>query len=279
MVAGPLALSWYARPLPETRETRADSRYFAARGPGGEHMVDQRGGRRCLGTPATRVPNGVSAEASVTGEFSNHSPNSPCSTAKATRPYAPAGGVPANAVCERCQPSMSPRIYASGGVLVPSEHHIGMFHEWLDGMLTDRNSRRARIIAIGHRKPTRPGKPARRARPGPELRRAVDHDVPERRHRAAQGPGLPGARGGHRAAKPVRPQASGIATGRTRSCCPTWPPAPSANSATPTPPRRRGLTPVPGPQPVPGIPVLTEVLTALGRRPRPRKASSGYWPG
>jgi Rieske 2Fe-2S family protein len=35
------------------------------------------------------------------------------------------------AACERCQPSMSSRAYAQGGVLVPSEHHIGAFHEWL----------------------------------------------------------------------------------------------------------------------------------------------------
>ncbi|WP_328809009.1 aromatic ring-hydroxylating oxygenase subunit alpha [Nonomuraea montanisoli] len=33
--------------------------------------------------------------------------------------------------CERCQPAMSSRTYAEGGVLVPSEHHIGAFHEWV----------------------------------------------------------------------------------------------------------------------------------------------------
>lgn len=33
--------------------------------------------------------------------------------------------------CERCQPNMSSRLYAHGGVLVPSEHHIGAFHEWI----------------------------------------------------------------------------------------------------------------------------------------------------
>ncbi len=33
--------------------------------------------------------------------------------------------------CERCQPAMSSRVYRDGGVLVPSEHHIGMFHEWV----------------------------------------------------------------------------------------------------------------------------------------------------
>lgn len=33
--------------------------------------------------------------------------------------------------CERCQPAMSSRAYRDGGVLVPSEHHIGLFHDWL----------------------------------------------------------------------------------------------------------------------------------------------------
>jgi len=33
--------------------------------------------------------------------------------------------------CERTQPAMSSRMYADGGVLVPSEHHIGEFHDWL----------------------------------------------------------------------------------------------------------------------------------------------------
>jgi Rieske 2Fe-2S family protein len=37
--------------------------------------------------------------------------------------------------CERCQPTMSSRIYRNGGVLVPSEHHIRVFHEWLQGQL------------------------------------------------------------------------------------------------------------------------------------------------
>jgi Rieske 2Fe-2S family protein len=37
--------------------------------------------------------------------------------------------------CERCQPAMSSRAYAKGGVLVPSEHHIGAFHEWLQARL------------------------------------------------------------------------------------------------------------------------------------------------
>ncbi|MET7680985.1 aromatic ring-hydroxylating dioxygenase subunit alpha [Streptomyces sp. NPDC005423] len=33
--------------------------------------------------------------------------------------------------CERTQPAMTSRAYRNGGVLVPSEHHIGLFHEWL----------------------------------------------------------------------------------------------------------------------------------------------------
>ena len=37
--------------------------------------------------------------------------------------------------CERTQPAMSSRAYAKGGVLVPSEHHIGEFHTWLQGRL------------------------------------------------------------------------------------------------------------------------------------------------
>jgi Rieske 2Fe-2S family protein len=33
--------------------------------------------------------------------------------------------------CERTQPAMSSRAYRNGGVLVPAEHHIGAFHDWL----------------------------------------------------------------------------------------------------------------------------------------------------
>ncbi|HEY3753133.1 MAG TPA: aromatic ring-hydroxylating dioxygenase subunit alpha [Pseudonocardiaceae bacterium] len=39
------------------------------------------------------------------------------------------------AACERCQPAMSSRAYRDGGVLVPSEHHIGAFHDWVRGKL------------------------------------------------------------------------------------------------------------------------------------------------
>jgi Rieske 2Fe-2S family protein len=40
------------------------------------------------------------------------------------------------AACERCQPSMNSRVYAAGGVLVPSEHHIGEFHDWVQERLS-----------------------------------------------------------------------------------------------------------------------------------------------
>ncbi|MFE9396905.1 aromatic ring-hydroxylating dioxygenase subunit alpha [Streptomyces flavidovirens] len=40
--------------------------------------------------------------------------------------------------CERCQPAMSSRLYAKGGVLVPSEHHIGAFHSWIHARLGTR---------------------------------------------------------------------------------------------------------------------------------------------
>lgn len=33
--------------------------------------------------------------------------------------------------CERCQLAMDSRAYEQGGVLVPSEHHIGDFHDWV----------------------------------------------------------------------------------------------------------------------------------------------------
>ncbi|MCL2584209.1 MAG: aromatic ring-hydroxylating dioxygenase subunit alpha [Streptosporangiales bacterium] len=41
------------------------------------------------------------------------------------------------AACERCQPGMSSRLYAGGGVLVPSEHHIAGFHAWVTEALGD----------------------------------------------------------------------------------------------------------------------------------------------
>jgi Rieske 2Fe-2S family protein len=39
---------------------------------------------------------------------------------------------------ERCQLAADSKAYARGGVLVPSEHHIGLFHEWVTQQLTAR---------------------------------------------------------------------------------------------------------------------------------------------
>ncbi|WP_433571369.1 aromatic ring-hydroxylating oxygenase subunit alpha [Streptomyces sp. CA-251247] len=39
------------------------------------------------------------------------------------------------AACERTQPAMDSRAYRTGGVLVPSEHHIGDFHSWVTDRL------------------------------------------------------------------------------------------------------------------------------------------------
>ena len=39
--------------------------------------------------------------------------------------------------CERTQPSMSSRAYRQGGVLVPAEHHIAEFHQWVVSRLGD----------------------------------------------------------------------------------------------------------------------------------------------
>jgi Rieske 2Fe-2S family protein len=44
--------------------------------------------------------------------------------------------------CERCQPAMSSKVYAGGGVLVPSEHHIGAFHDWVVEKVGDVLSRK-----------------------------------------------------------------------------------------------------------------------------------------
>jgi Rieske 2Fe-2S family protein len=41
-------------------------------------------------------------------------------------------------VCEQVQPGMSSRAYARGGVLVPSEHHLGDFHDWVRAKLATR---------------------------------------------------------------------------------------------------------------------------------------------
>ncbi|MET0450651.1 MAG: aromatic ring-hydroxylating dioxygenase subunit alpha [Mycobacterium sp.] len=41
--------------------------------------------------------------------------------------------------CERTQPAMSSRAYRNGGVLVPAEHHIAEFHEWVVSRVGARN--------------------------------------------------------------------------------------------------------------------------------------------
>lgn len=59
--------------------------------------------------------------------------------------------------CERCQPAMSSRVYANGGVLVPSEHHIGAFHDWVlerVGPAVEQARHRASHGAAGHPEPT-----------------------------------------------------------------------------------------------------------------------------
>ena len=39
--------------------------------------------------------------------------------------------------CERCQLTMHSRSYTHGGVLVPAEHHIGAFHDWVRSAIGD----------------------------------------------------------------------------------------------------------------------------------------------
>ena len=39
------------------------------------------------------------------------------------------------ATAEQCRLAANSRAYATGGVLVPSEHHIGQFHEWVTQQL------------------------------------------------------------------------------------------------------------------------------------------------
>jgi Rieske 2Fe-2S family protein len=42
--------------------------------------------------------------------------------------------------CERTQLSMGSRAYAAGGVLVPSEHHIAEFHDWVRDLAGDEDA-------------------------------------------------------------------------------------------------------------------------------------------
>ena len=59
---------------------------------------------------------------------------------------------------ERCQLAANSRAYANGGVLVPSEHHIGLFHEWVSQHLD---------AGAGTRRPAESSKQCAR-RPGPD---------------------------------------------------------------------------------------------------------------
>ena len=60
--------------------------------------------------------------------------------------------------CERCQPGMSSRVYADGGVLTPSEHHIGAFHDWiLDHVGPEVDAARARQHVPERVVPAKPG--------------------------------------------------------------------------------------------------------------------------
>ncbi len=43
--------------------------------------------------------------------------------------------------CERCQLAATSRAYAGGGVLVPSEHHIAAFHDWVTEQLAPSGTR------------------------------------------------------------------------------------------------------------------------------------------
>jgi Rieske 2Fe-2S family protein len=39
------------------------------------------------------------------------------------------------AACERCQANMGSAAFAAGGALVPTEHHLEDFHDWVRGLL------------------------------------------------------------------------------------------------------------------------------------------------
>ncbi|MFG2330805.1 aromatic ring-hydroxylating dioxygenase subunit alpha [Streptomyces sp. NPDC048604] len=49
--------------------------------------------------------------------------------------------------CERTQPGMASRAYRDGGVLVPSEHHIGIFHAWVRDLLAAGSGDRSADLA------------------------------------------------------------------------------------------------------------------------------------
>jgi Rieske 2Fe-2S family protein len=62
---------------------------------------------------------------------------------------------------------MSSRVYADGGVLVPSEHHIGAFHDWvLDHVGAEVDAARTRQAMPSRVVPTKPGELAGGQGPG-----------------------------------------------------------------------------------------------------------------
>ena len=78
--------------------------------------------------PARRRPHGRGVRLAVRPRHRGRTstPPSSSSTASTSR---------TSTACERTQPAMSSRAYRDGGVLVPSEHHIGQFHEWVSARL------------------------------------------------------------------------------------------------------------------------------------------------
>ena len=103
------------------------------------------------------------------------------------------------AACERCQPSMGSRGYASGGVLVPSEHHIAAFHDWVRDRLGRRPATRSPGRSRVPRLPAtwRWGRPGAPRLPGtwPSGRRAVRPRAIRLRIRNRADPGArPGSR-------------------------------------------------------------------------------------
>jgi Rieske 2Fe-2S family protein len=70
--------------------------------------------------------------------------------------------------CERTQPAMGSRVYADGGVLTPSEHHIGEFHDWvLEHVGAEVRQARAAQRVPGRIVPARPGSASGQLEEGP----------------------------------------------------------------------------------------------------------------
>jgi Rieske 2Fe-2S family protein len=64
------------------------------------------------------------------------------------------------AVCERCQLGMKSRGYADGGVLVPVEHHISDFHDWVRARVPSLGAALAATSAAGQSGPQTHAEPA-----------------------------------------------------------------------------------------------------------------------